>query len=110
VAFEAASSLAFRDAFESVPCVVLEPIMRFEVQTPDAYMGDVLGDLNRRRATIEAVEHTEELTTIRGLVPISEMFGYSTAVRSQSQGRASYSMEPHSYAPVPPERAKDFNF
>jgi elongation factor G len=110
VAFEAASSLAFRDAFESVPCVVLEPIMRFEVQTPDAYMGDVLGDLNRRRATIEAVEHTEDLTTIRGLVPISEMFGYSTAVRSQSQGRASYSMEPHSYAPVPPERAKDFNF
>jgi elongation factor G len=108
VAFEAASSLAFRDAFESVGDVLLEPIMKFEVLTPDAYMGDVLGDLNRRRATIEAVEHAEDLTTIRGLVPISEMFGYSTAVRSQSQGRASYSMEPHSYAPAPPERAKDF--
>jgi len=110
IAFEAAASFAFRDAFESVPCVVLEPIMKFEVQTPDAYMGDVLGDLNRRRASIESVDHAEDLTTIRGLVPISEMFGYSTAVRSQSQGRASYSMEPHSYAPVPPERAKAFNF
>jgi elongation factor G len=110
VAFEAAASLAFRDAFDSVPFVVLEPIMKFEVQTPAEYMGDVLGDLNRRRATIESVDHTEVLATIRGLVPISEMFGYSTAVRSQSQGRASYSMEPHSYAPVPPERARDFGF
>jgi elongation factor G len=110
IAFEAAASLAFRDAFESVPCVVLEPIMKFEVTTPEAYMGDVLGDLNRRRATIESVDHADELTFIRGLVPISEMFGYSTAVRSQSQGRASYSMEPHSYAPVPPERAKAFAF
>jgi elongation factor G len=110
VAFEAATSLAFRDAFESVPCVVLEPIMKFEVTTPEAYMGDVLGDLNRRRATIESVDHAEELTIIRGLVPISEMFGYSTAVRSQSQGRAGYSMEPHSYAPVPPERAKGLGF
>jgi len=110
VAFEAAASLAFRDAFESAPCVVLEPIMKFEVTTPEAYMGDVLGDLNRRRATIESVDHADELTFIRGLVPISEMFGYSTAVRSQSQGRAGYSMEPHSYAPVPPERAKAFAF
>ena len=110
IAFEAASSRAFRDAFDAVPCVVLEPIMRFEVQTPAQYMGDVLGDLNRRRATIESVDHAEDLTTIRGLVPISEMFGYSTAVRSLSQGRAGYSMEPHSYAPVPPERAKDFEF
>jgi elongation factor G len=108
-AFEAAASLAFRDAFEAVPCIVLEPIMRFDVQTPDAYMGDVLGDLNRRRATIESVDHAEGLTTIRGLVPISEMFGYSTAVRSLSQGRAGYSMEPHSYAPVPPERQRDFS-
>jgi elongation factor G len=73
-------------------------------------MGDVLGDLNRRRATIESVDHADDLTFIRGLVPISEMFGYSTAVRSQSQGRAGYSMEPHSYAPVPPERAKAFAF
>jgi elongation factor G len=108
IAFEAAASLAFRDAYESVPAVLLEPIMRFEVQTPGAYMGDVLGDLNRRRATIESVDHTADLATIRGLVPVSEMFGYSTTVRSLSQGRASYSMEPHSYAPVPPERARDF--
>jgi elongation factor G len=107
-AFEAAGSLAFQRAFESAPCVILEPIMRFEVQTPDAYMGDVLGDLNRRRAVIEDVDHHEGVRIIRGTVPVSEMFGYSTALRSLSQGRAGFSMEPHSYAPVPPERARDF--
>ncbi|MCG3133730.1 MAG: Elongation factor G [Planctomycetes bacterium] len=109
-AFEAAASLAFQRAFESAGCVVLEPIMKFEVQTPDAYMGDVLGDLNRRRATIDDVDHAEGIRLIRGRVPISEMFGYSTALRSQSQGRAGFSMEPLTYAPVPPERAKDFAF
>jgi elongation factor G len=107
-AFEAASNLAFQKAFDSASCVVLEPIMHFEVQTPDAYMGDVLGDLNRRRAVIEDVDAVEGVRFIRGLVPISEMFGYSTVLRSLSQGRAGYSMEPHSYAPVPPERARDF--
>ena len=107
-AFEAASSLAFRDAYESVECVVLEPIMKFEVQTPDQYLGDVLGDLNRRRAVIEQVEAHGEVQSIKGTVPISEMFGYSTALRSVSQGRAGYSMEPHSYAAVPPERRQDF--
>ena len=109
-AFEAATSFAFREAFDAVPCVVLEPIMKFEVQTPDPYMGDVLGDLNRRRAVIEDVEQVQGVRSIRGTVPISEMFGYSTALRSLSQGRAGYSMEPHSYAPVPPERAKAFAF
>ncbi len=107
-AFEAASHFAFQKAFDAAKCVILEPIMRFEVQTPDAYMGDVLGDLNRRRAVISEVDHVETIALIRGTVPISEMFGYSTSLRSQSQGRAGYSMEPHSYAPVPPERAKDF--
>jgi elongation factor G len=107
-AFEAASSLAFQRAFDSAQCVVLEPIMRFEVQTPESYMGDVLGDLNRRRAVIEDVDAAEGVRFIRGTVPISEMFGYSTTLRSLTQGRAGYSMEPHSYAPVPPERAKDF--
>ena len=107
-AFEAAANLAFQRAFDSAECVVLEPIMRFEVQTPDAYMGDVLGDLNRRRAVIDDVDAVEGIRFIRGTVPVSEMFGYSTTLRSLSQGRASYSMEPHSYAPVPPERARDF--
>ena len=106
--FEAASHFAFQKAFDSARCIILEPIMKFEVQTPDAYLGDVLGDLNRRRAAIEAMDHTETLATIRGTVPISEMFGYSTSLRSQSQGRAGFSMEPHAYAPIPPERAKDF--
>ena len=84
--------------------------MKFEVQTPDQYMGDVLGDLNRRRADIQEMAEEEGVRCIRGAVPISEMFGYSTALRSQSQGRASYSMEPLSYAPVPPEVAARFTF
>lgn len=109
-AFEAAASLAFREAFEAVSCVILEPIMSFDVRTPDAYMGDVLGDLNRRRAQIEGLDAEDGVQRIRGRVPISEMFGYSTALRSQSQGRASYSMQPHSYAPVPPETASSLGF
>ncbi len=109
-AFEAAASRAFQEAFEAAGCVVLEPIMQFEVQTPEQYMGDVLGDLNRRRATIQEMLEEEGTRVVRGVVPVSEMFGYSTALRSQSQGRASYSMEPHSYAPVPPERAPQFGF
>ncbi len=109
-AFEAAAARAFQDAFEAAGCVVLEPVMKFEVQTPEQYMGDVLGDLNRRRAVIQELLEEEGTRCIHGTVPISEMFGYSTALRSQSQGRASYSMEPHSYEPVPPERAAQFAF
>jgi len=109
-AFEAASTRAFQEAFEAAGCVVLEPIMKFEVQTPEQYMGDVLGDLNRRRADIRQMAEEEGVRCIRGTVPISEMFGYSTALRSQSQGRARYSMEPLSYAPVPPEVAARFAF
>ncbi len=109
-AFEAAATRAFQEAYEAAGCVVLEPIMKFEVQTPDQYMGDVLGDLNRRRADIQEMAEEEGVRCIRGSVPISEMFGYSTALRSQSQGRASYSMEPLSYAPVPPEVAARFTF
>ncbi len=107
-AFEAAANRAFSDAFEAAGCVVLEPIMQFEVQTPEQYMGDVLGDLSRRRAEISEMLDEDGVRSIRGTVPISEMFGYSTSLRSQSQGRASYSMEPHSYAPVPPEVADRF--
>ena len=109
-AFEAAAARAFQEAFEAAGCVVLEPIMVFEVQTPEQYMGDVLGDLNRRRAIIQDMLEEEGTRCIRGTVPISEMFGYSTALRSQSQGRASYSMEPHSYAPVPPHQSERFAF
>jgi elongation factor G len=109
-AFEAAATRAFQEAFEAAGCVVLEPIMKFEVQTPEQYMGDVLGDLNRRRADIHEMLDEEGTRCIRGTIPISEMFGYSTTLRSLSQGRASYSMEPHSYAPVPPEKAAQFAF
>ncbi len=109
-AFEAAANRAFQEAFEKGGCVVLEPVMRFEVGTPEAYMGDVLADLNRRRAEISELLEEEGIRVIRGIVPISEMFGYSTALRSLSQGRAGYSMEPESYAPLPPDVAARFAF
>ena len=109
-AFEAAANRAFQEAFEEAGCVVLEPVMRFDVQTPDQYMGDVLTDLNRRRADIREMLEEDGTRVIKGVVPISEMFGYSTALRSLTQGRAGYSMEPESYAPVPPEVAARFAF
>jgi elongation factor G len=81
--------------------ILLEPLMAVEVLVPEEYMGDVIGDLSSRRCKIEMMTDKGHLKSVRGLVPLSEMFGYATAVRSLSQGRATYTMEPHSYAPVP---------
>ena len=92
---------AFRQAMEAACPVLLEPVMRVEVETPDEYQGDIIGDLNRRRGNIVDVNKKTAFTSIVGQVPLSEMFGYSTAVRSLSKGRASYSMEPGSFDPVP---------
>ncbi len=72
-----------------------------EVVVPEEYMGDIIGDLNSRRCIIQEMSNRGHLKTVRGLVPLGEMFGYATAIRSLSQGRATYSMEPHSYAEVP---------
>jgi elongation factor G len=109
-AFEAATVQAMRDAFERAGSILLEPVMRVEVTTPENYLGDVIGDLNGRRTEITEVETRGELRIVKGRVPLARMFGYSSTLRSATQGRATYSMEPHSYAPVPPEIAARFTF
>jgi elongation factor G len=95
---------ALREALQEAGPILLEPIMRFEVQSPADYLGAIQGDLNSRRAVIHDMLVEGDLRVLKGTVPIGEMFGYSTAVRSLSQGRASFGMEPDRYAPVPPER------
>lgn len=92
LAFKLAGSIAFKEGFKRAKPVLLEPIMKVEVETPEDYMGDVMGDLNRRRGIIEGMEDTATGKTVRVKVPLSEMFGYATDLRSQTQGRASYSM------------------
>ncbi len=101
MAFEAAGVLAFRLAAEN-NSVLLEPIMHIEVESPEQYTGDVIGDLSSRRGAIdEMVTKPGGLTAVSGKVPLGEMFQYSTSLRSMTQGRGHYSMEPHSYQPVP---------
>ncbi len=101
IAFKIAGSMAFKEAVMKAKPVLLEPIMKVEVETPEQYLGDVMGDLNSRRARIEGMESYKELQTIKSKVPLSEMFGYSTTLRSSSQGRAAYTMEFSSYEEVP---------
>lgn len=101
LAFKLAASLAFRDGFKKAKPILLEPIMKVEVETPDDYMGDVIGDLNRRRGIIEGMNDLERGKIINACVPLSEMFGYATDLRSQTQGRASYSMEFLKYVEAP---------
>jgi len=108
VAFAAASAAAFEKALEGAGSVVLEPVMRFEIQLPEEYYGGVSNDLNQRRTQIEAVDLAQGLRVIRGLVPLAEAFGYSSQLRSLSQGRGTISLEPQSYAPVPEEVAARF--
>jgi elongation factor G len=104
MAYNAAASRAFRSAVRAAGTDVLEPIMKVECVVPDDYVGDVMHDLNRRRAQVGDMESKEGMKIIRGTVPLSEMFGYSTAIRSLSQGRASYSMEPYHYQPLDPAK------
>jgi len=101
LAFKLAASIAFKDAFKKAKPVLLEPIMKVEIETPEDYMGDVIGDLNRRRGMIEGMDDTATAKTVLAQVPLSEMFGYATDLRSQTQGRASYSMEFLKYAEAP---------
>jgi len=101
IAFEMAGSIALRQGLKMASCALMEPIMDMEVITPEEYLGDVLGDLNSRRAKIEAIEEKLGTKAIRALAPLSEMFGYATAVRSLTQGRATYTMEPSFYQEVP---------
>jgi elongation factor G len=100
-AFTMAAIFAMKDAFKKAQAILLEPIMAVEVSTPDDYQGDVMGDLNRRRGQIQNMESKGKLAVIRANVPLKEMFGYSTAVRTLSSGRASYSMTPSHFEQVP---------
>ncbi len=101
IAFHMAGSIAFQEGLRHGGSVLLEPIMNLEVTTPENYMGDVIGDLSSRRVKIEAITDRGTTKVIRGLAPLSEMFGYATTVRSLTQGRASYTMEPSFYQEVP---------
>jgi elongation factor G len=101
MSFKMAGIFAFRDAMEKASPQLLEPVMRVEVETPEDYQGDIMGDLNRRRGQILSVTGKTAFVSIAALVPLQEMFGYATAVRSLSKGRASYSMEPETFEPVP---------
>jgi len=101
MAFKIAGSMAFRDGAQKAKPVLLEPIMKVEVVTPDEYMGDVMGDLNRRRGLPKGMDDSPSGKVIRAEVPLAEMFGYATDLRSMSQGRATYSMEFQKYAEVP---------
>ncbi len=101
LAFKMAGIFALKDAVKKANPILLEPIMKVECTTPDEYQGDLLGDLNRRRGKIQSIEAKTNLTSLYAEVPLAEMFGYSTAIRSLSKGRASYSMEPLRFDPVP---------
>ena len=101
MAFHIAGSLAFKEAMQKSSPILLEPIMRVEVTTPEDYMGDVIGDINSRRGRIEGMDDIGGGKMIRGFVPLSEMFGYSTDLRSRTQGRGNYSMFFEKYEPVP---------
>ena len=100
-AFKMAAIFAMKDAFKQANPILLEPIMDVEVTTPEDYQGDIMGDLNRRRGQIQAMGTKGNVAIVKAKVPLAEMFGYSTDVRTISSGRASYSMEPASFDPVP---------
>src|SRR5688572_20421867 len=105
ISFRMAAIFGFKDGFRKANPVILEPVMKVEVVTPEDYMGDVIGDLNRRRGQIHGNEDTPSGKTITAEVPLSEMFGYATRVRSMSQGRATFTMEFAKYMEVPPNIA-----
>ena len=107
MAFKIAGSMAFKEAVRKCDPVLLEPMMAVEVRTPEQYMGDVIGDINSRRGHIQAMEDISGAKVVRGLVPLSEMFGYVGDLRSKTQGRANYSMEFDSYAEVPKSVAEE---
>jgi len=107
MAFKIAGSMAFKEAAKRAQPVLLEPMMNVEVVCPDAYMGDILGDLSARRGKIGGMTQRGEAQVIEASVPLSEMFGYSTKLRSQSQGRAVYSMEFSHYEEVPKTKAEE---
>ena len=101
MAFKIAGSMAFKEACRKADPVLLAPIMKVVVVVPEEYMGDVIGDLNSRRGMIQGMENAAGAQQITAFVPLSEMFGYATDLRSKTQGRGQYSMEPSHYTEVP---------
>ena len=101
LAFKMAAIFAAKDGFKKAGAILLEPIMKVENSTPDEYQGDIMGDLNRRRGKIMSIENKANLSIVNAEVPLAEMFGYATAIRSLSKGRSSYSMEPSHFEQVP---------
>jgi elongation factor G len=101
LAFKMAGIFALKDAFKKAGPILLEPIMKVELTTPDEYQGDLIGDITRRRGMIINIEAKQGQTIVNAQVPLAEMFGYATAIRSLSKGRASYSMEPLTFEQVP---------
>jgi elongation factor G len=106
VAFKVAASMAFKDGVKSAKPVLLEPVMKLEVVTPEEFMGDVMGDINSKRGRVENMSDRGNAKVIDGFVPLAEMFGYTTSLRSMTQGRASSTMELDHYADVPPNVAE----
>jgi elongation factor G len=107
MAFKIAASMAFKEAMRKANPVLLEPIMRVEVTTPEEFMGDVMGDLNSRRGRIEGMERRGNTQVVRALVPLASMFGYATDLRSATQGRAVYTMLFSHYEEVPANIAEE---
>jgi elongation factor G len=107
MAFKIAGSMAFKKAARQAKPVLLEPIMAVEVVTPEDYMGDVIGDLSSRRGRVEGMEQRGNAQVVRAQVPLAEMFGYATDLRSRTQGRATYTMQFDSYQQVPVSIAEE---
>jgi elongation factor G len=101
MAFKIAGSMAFKDAAKKAAPVLLEPVMRVEVVVPEEYLGDIIGDLNSRRGRIQSMDARGGTQIVNSRVPLSEMFGYATDLRSRTQGRATYSMHFDCYEPAP---------
>ncbi|GHT33933.1 hypothetical protein FACS189427_00370 [Planctomycetales bacterium] len=107
-AFRIAVSDAFHKGLREAGIVLLEPIMKLEISTPDDYVGDIVGDLQQRRGLVTNTEVRGYLTVVEAEAPLANLFGYTSAVRGLSQGRAANSMEPLTYGPAPPEVVKSF--
>ena len=107
MAFKMAGIFAFKDAMQKASPILLEPIMKVEVSTPDEYQGELMGDLNRRRGQIQGMESRGNVCILEAFVPLENMFGYSTDMRSLSSGRADYSMTPSHFEQVPQNLVKE---
>jgi elongation factor G len=107
MAFKIAGSMGFRNAVQKAKPALLEPIMKVEIVVPEEHMGDVIGDLNGRRGRVEGMESRASAQVVKGYVPLGEMFGYATDLRSKTQGRATYTMQFSHYEKAPKSITKE---